>query len=302
VYTTTAPGLELDNAIAFCRVHSRITGRRLVSLPFSDHCEPLADAGELGELLSEVKRDAGRNRCTYVEIKPLVFPSQMIDASGLRASHNALIHRLNLSRSPSEVFKGFHKDCVRRKILRSEREQLRYQEGRSEELLQQFYRLLLLTRRRHQLPPQPLLWFRNLVSCLGNKVRIRIASKGGVPVAGILTLHFKNIVTYKYGCSDPQFNALGGTALLMWKTIEDAIKDGAVELDLGRSDYDTPGLITFKDHWGAPRAALTYYRYPDPESRIPTHGLLATAARRLVGIVPDPLFAAIGGLIYPHVG
>ena len=44
VYTTTSPGKELSNGIVFCRIHSWVSGSRLVSLPFSDHCEPLAAA------------------------------------------------------------------------------------------------------------------------------------------------------------------------------------------------------------------------------------------------------------------
>ena len=40
-FTTSAPDEALQNAIVFCRVKSWLTGKRLVSLPFSDHCEPL---------------------------------------------------------------------------------------------------------------------------------------------------------------------------------------------------------------------------------------------------------------------
>ena len=35
------PDEPLENGFLFCRVESWLTGRRLVSLPFSDHCEPL---------------------------------------------------------------------------------------------------------------------------------------------------------------------------------------------------------------------------------------------------------------------
>src|ERR1700704_505888 len=38
-FTTSQPGAKLQDAVLFCRVDSWLTGRRLVSLPFSDHCE-----------------------------------------------------------------------------------------------------------------------------------------------------------------------------------------------------------------------------------------------------------------------
>jgi hypothetical protein len=88
--------------------------------------------------------------------------------------------------------------------------------------------------------------------------------------------------------------------MLMWRTIQDAMNDGAAELDLGRSDHDTPGLIAFKDHWGAAQSAIRYYRHPAAPARTRTSGLVAATARRLVSAVPDSVFATIGGLFYRH--
>ena len=42
-FTTCAPAAELRNAVVFCEIQSWLTGSRLVSLPFSDHCDPLVD-------------------------------------------------------------------------------------------------------------------------------------------------------------------------------------------------------------------------------------------------------------------
>src|SRR5438105_4017019 len=56
VLTTSPPGKDLGNAMVFCRVRSWLTGTRLVSLPFSDHCEPLVgNQEEIEYLLSGLK-------------------------------------------------------------------------------------------------------------------------------------------------------------------------------------------------------------------------------------------------------
>ena len=58
VYTTSPPTADLANGLVFCRIDSWLTGRRLVSLPFSDHTEPLVDSeGELQYLLGCLERD-----------------------------------------------------------------------------------------------------------------------------------------------------------------------------------------------------------------------------------------------------
>ena len=71
---------------------------------------------------------------------------------------------------------------VQRKVRRAEREALRYEEGTSEILLQHFYKLMITTRRRQGLPPQPLSWFRSLVTSMGRNAQIRVALKQRRPL------------------------------------------------------------------------------------------------------------------------
>jgi len=302
-YTAPSKDDGWQSGIPFCKIKSRLTGQRLVSLPFSDHCQPLAAGGdELCELLAAAKNDATESGCKYVEIRPLADRNAYApQGAGLHESHSAFIHRLDLTAGEENVFRNLHKSCVQRKIARSEREPFRYEEGRSEDLLRRFYRLLLLTRRRHQIPPQPLSWFRNLMDCLGEKLKIKLLSMEDTPVASIITLSFKNTVTYKYGCSDSRFNPLGPNVLLLWRTIQDAIRAGASEFDLGRSDHATPGLIAFKDHFGAQRSALTYYRHPAASHSVSPTGIPGKV-KSLFAALPDPVFTALGSVLYRHVG
>ena len=174
-------------------------------------------------------------------------------SGGFEKSTSFYFHRIDLRPTIEVLFRSFHKDCVQRKIRRAEREGLVYEEGRSEALLAKFYQLLVLTCRRKQLPPQPLAWFRHLISCMGDSLTIHVCSKDDRLIASVLTLSFKGSLVYKYGCSDPRLRNLGGTHLLLWRAIHEAKRSGRHEFDLGRSDLDTPGLVTFKDRWGATR-------------------------------------------------
>jgi CelD/BcsL family acetyltransferase involved in cellulose biosynthesis len=299
--TTSPPGPELDNGIVFCRVSSWLTGRRLVSLPFADHSEPLVDDGEeLRCLLATLHDEWKGNGCKYVEMRPI--ERDLGAFSDLTSSETFCLHRLDLQRNLADLFLGFHKNCVRRKIRRAERENLAYEEGRSEALLEKFYRLMVLTRRRQRLPPQPIDWFRNLISCMGETLKIRLASKDGRAVASILTLKHKTVLVYKYGCSDPRFNSLGGTQLLFWNAIQEAKSSGLQELDMGRSEWCNLGLMKFKDHWGAARSTLTYWRYGNVPSWFAGSGWNAQMARRIAAHMPDSLLVTSGNLLYKHLG
>jgi len=302
VFTTSSATQELANGLLFCCINSRFTGRRLVSLPFSDHCEPLTDSPEnLMELLHFLEQSLKKEKWKYVELRPLNTCGNRL--SGFEQNQTSFIHILNLSASQEEIFRSFHKDSIQRKIRRAEREGLIYEEGRSDKFLDQFYRLLLHTRRRHQLPPQPREWFRNLAECLGDQLKIRVASRDGQPMASILTLTFKDVMVYKYGCSDAKYHNLGPMHLLFWKSIQEAKNKGLAEFDLGRSDADNPGLVEFKDRWGATRTTLSYLRYP-PEvlKAASTDGWGVRIAKQLFLHMPDGFLEAAGKLLYRHVG
>jgi len=204
------------------------------------------------------------------------------------------LHRLDLRPSLSDLFHSLHASCIRRKIVRAQREGVSYEEGTSEALLQKFYELAVLTRRRQQIPPQPLSWFRNLIACMGERVKIRLAFQGGQVAAGILTIRYKSTMTYKYGCSDPRFHRIGSMQLLMWKAIEDAKNSALLELDMGRTDWNNEGLLTYKDRWGAARSTLMYLRYPAIKPQNCADTISMRIAKRIVTLAPDSLLTTAG--------
>jgi len=304
VYTTSPPGVALEDGLVFCRVTSWITGSRLIALPFSDHCEPLLDnAADEDVFVSVLEQALHREKLRYVEIRPA---HPIAETTSLNHSAQSFcLHQVDLRPDLATLFRNCQKSSTQRKILRAEREGLICETGRSEALLEAFWRLLLMTRRRHHIPPQPKNWFRNLMNCFGDALQIRVAFLGKQPVASILTLRHKDALVYKYGCSDTRFNNLGGTQLLFWRSIQDAKRDGLKVFDLGRSEFDNPGLITFKDRWGSTRSTLTYSRF----SLSPTAAISGRSgaewsrriARGLVPCLPDCILRMVGSVLYRHI-
>jgi lipid II:glycine glycyltransferase (peptidoglycan interpeptide bridge formation enzyme) len=301
VMTTCPRQSALTNGLVFSRVESWLTGRRLVSLPFADHCEPLVNGfEELNDLLFRMRSHVDDGTWRYTEIRPIAF--QAAKSTGFGKSNAYYLHRLHLNgKSIEELFHHFHKSCVQRKIRRAEREGLKYEEGTSETLFQQFYDLLIVTRRRMFLPPQPQSWFRALIAAFGRDVKIRIVSKDAVPVACIFKICHKKTMVYKYGCSDARFNKLGGMVLLLWNTIQEAKDKGLDELDMGRSDSSNLGLISFKEHWGANRTHLNYWRYPNQPASA-AEGWQDNLRRRVVPHVPSRILEMVGSVLYRHMG
>jgi len=301
VFTTSPLNGELKNGHVFCHVRSWLTGRRMVSLPFSDHCEPLFDSGrDLHFVMEYLQANLQHRDWKYIEIRPVDGSfCQQGEEIGFQPAKQYCLHRMDLRPALDQLFRSLHRDSAQRRIRRAESAGVIQESGRSTKLLRDFYALLVLTRRRHHLPPQPYVWFRNLVDCMNDALEMRLAYKDQVPIAAILTLRFRNTVYYKYGCSDAKFKHLGGMSFLLWKTIEESKAAGAEEFDLGRSETDNKALIVFKNHWAQGPSKLVYWRSPTPD-RLEAWKL--NIAKRFFACIPDRLLAATGRLIYRHIG
>jgi hypothetical protein len=303
-FTTSPPGDELENGITFCRINSWLTGRRLVSLPFSDHCEPLCDSpDELDFLLRYLHTTRDQQNLRYVEFRPIngIF-SQLAPAAGFLPGAKFSLHRLDLRPNLDEVFTSLDKDSVQRRIHHAERAGLIEKRGRSEELLRDFYRLFVITRGRHQLPPTPYAWFQNLIQGMGEALEIRTGYKDGTPAAAILTLRFRDVLYYKYGCSDEQLHKLGATPWLLWNAISAAKLSGANEFDMGRTEEGNTGLLTFKNHWVLGPEPLEYWTYPEISAVGSAEGWKMKAAKRIFSVMPRKLMALTGRMVYRHIG
>jgi len=304
VYTTSPPGTILRNGVVFCRVRSWITGRRLVSLPFSDHCEPLIDsARDMEAILNALRASRESGKWSYVELRPVTPDLFSSEATDLWLSNRYYLHTIDMGPSEGELFRRFHKGSIQRRIQRAERAGVTYECGRSDALLKKFYQMQMLTRRRHGMPPQPAKWFTNLRDCMGEALEIHVASYQGRSVAAVITLRHKNVAMYKYGGSDQAFHSLGSMPFVLWKAIQNAQATGARSFDLGRSDFRNHGGMVFKDHWASRQSRLTYWRFSSA-SQAAAFGERPAfrLAQNFFGLLPNSMLRLTGELMYRHIG
>lgn len=291
VLTTAPPDAPtISNGLPFCDVSSPWTGRRTVSLPFSDYCQPLGD--HTGALLAALQTRPGR----YAEVRPSTpARSEQALPPGYGVASRYWRHTLDLRPGAMAVLSRMHRDSIQRKIRRAEREGLVLRSG----TVGEFFPLFVLTRRRHGAPPPSRQWFANLMASAPGS-EIHIAEHRGHPVASLLTLRHGSTLYYKYGGSDHRQHPLGAIPALFWKVVQEACAQGLETLDLGRSDRDGDGLIQFKERLGAVREELQYWRSPAGEVSGPPGA--NNWLRNVWPWLPDAAFRFAGRLLYPHLG
>jgi GNAT acetyltransferase-like protein len=302
VFTASPPNSDLENGMLFCRIRSWVTGNRIVSLPFSDHCAPLCEPDEkFNSLICHLHTAKASQRWKYLEIRPTNESFWgTVKKRGFKSAAKYLLHRVDREPTVEEIFRRLDKNSVQRRVRHAEKVGVVEVCGDSQELLRDFYQLLVRTRARHNVPPQPYAWFGNLLNCTGEAADLRLAYMKNVPVAAVLVFPFKGKSYYKYGCSDERFHKLGAMPFLLWRAILKAKSVGSRTFDLGRTGEDQHDLIAFKNHWTPISESLTYWVFPSDRPLI--EGWKQRMIKSVCAHMPDRLLAAVGALIYRHAG
>lgn len=285
-------------------VKSRLTGRRLVSLPFCDECHPLVRSTEEGELLlSSLFVDLRQSRSSRLEVRG--WPEDSSPPGQLVASPNYFRHRIDLSQGIDAVFKNASTN-MRRCVRKAEREGVVVRRGESAGDLLAFYQLNLKLRRRHGMLPQPFSFFESIQRHLLSRGTgyILLAEVRGMPVAGVMCLRHNGTSIDKFAVSDDAYWEYRGNHLALWRSLEIECERGAHAFDLGRSDANAEGLRRFKEGWGAERLDLPYFYYPEPAGL--SLGDPSGKKKQLLEIfaqrAPDAAFVAAGQILYRHLG
>lgn len=305
VLTSSRANVELDNGLLFCRVQSWLTGNRIVSLPFSDHCAPLCHADEDFEwLVSELASANPTGKWKYIELRRTDdFSRNKAEQMGFKPLANYTLHKIDLSTTVQEIFSTLDKNSLQRRIRRAERAKVKAVWESSQLRLRDFYELMVRTRARHCLPPQPYKWFKNVLECMGNDAELGVLYVEKTPVAAVLVLHFKDVTYFKYGCSDARYHGLGTMPYLLWQAVVKAKLRGSSFFDLGRTGSDEHGLLIFKNRWTQLRQTLTYWVSSTRErSFASSKDSELVLIKRVCSFLPQRLLAVAGAMIYRHVG
>jgi CelD/BcsL family acetyltransferase involved in cellulose biosynthesis len=280
-------------------VRSRLTGTRLVALPFSDASPPLIDA-TAGSTVAGFGAAVSRARAeTRLDLE---VHGELDGATGAHVVDAYVQHRLPLEPDVEAVRARFSKSQVKRGIAKARREGVVVERGVDADALRRFYRLHQATRRHQGVPTQPkrfILRFAELFRAgLGFTL---IARHDGRDIAAAVFLVAGGTLTYKYGASDRRHLSLRPNNLLFMEAIDWGCANGARVLDFGRTDLDNEGLRAFKRAWGAEETPLrhTYFAERPPAS---APGRAQRALGPLIRRAPAPFGRLVGEALYRHVG
>ncbi|MDQ2867376.1 MAG: GNAT family N-acetyltransferase [Verrucomicrobiota bacterium] len=279
-------------------VSSRFTGRRGVSLPFSDFCDPLLwDDCNLNQIFPVLTTLSQSRRWKHCEIR--LTASEGSGKSGRSFFH----HTLALTPGLSAIWDQFG-SANQRAIRKGAKLGLRIDVTKSVNALHEFFELHTCTRSRLGYPPQPLAFFINLhrEMIATDQGAIVIARIGTRAIAGAVLLMGGKSAVYKFAASNHKFQSFRGNNLVLWEAIKFLHERDCSTLDLGRTDLADSGLRRFKLSWGTEEKVVSYVRIggtkaPQPVAARPR----SSWSRRIFARLPLAVNRLAGSAIYPHL-
>lgn len=293
-----APPDGIRAGLPIMEINSALTGRRWVSLPFTDHCAPLYnDEDALKQLTMQTVSAIEARHIPRAQLKWMYPPHP-----SLRGHSEFVLHRLRLSADETEVA-GRIKHKQFRQVKVAQERGVRIEKGTNSEFVENFYRLHLQTRRKKGVPVQPRKFFRLLEQEILRPGLgfILLASKDGQCVAGAVFLQWNKTLVYKYSASNETGRQSLAMDLLLWNAIAWACAHGFDWMDMGRTDNADQGLRNFKLRWGAEESLLTYSELP---ARAPSQNTsrLAPLMKSVITHSPAIVDKFLGELLYRHFG
>lgn len=243
---------DISGILPLALVRSRITGNRVVSLPFSQYGGPIfRDALALESMLDYLKEYLTHD-FEYVRLRGRDLYDDLVQF-GLRSSDDysrCIIPIAN--RSDEDVWRSFDKGSVRRAIKRSFSEGVvvevsdgKYEEDRIRELMYQ-------TTKKHGVPPYPPLLLKS-ISDLSAKglAKIFLAEMRGKVMAVLVLFTMNKDAIYAYNFSDVESLRFYPNNALIWTAIKWSMKNGFSVFDMGTSSRQDNKLLSFKRRWGS---------------------------------------------------
>jgi hypothetical protein len=269
--------------------------RRLVSMPYSDFCSPLAAHGATEESLLEQIATAMQGQ-SNLELRGVAAPApwQVLD----HFRH----WTLDLARPYAAIEKAADRE-VRRHLRRAREAGVTIERSVGIDAIDSFSRLQLASRRRLGVPSQPLRFFKTVyeIFAANRAIEVWLASHHGRHIAAVVVLRDGDVVHAKW--STRTVGGPVGASHLIFMSIAQHWAGQARLLDFGRTDIRNNGLTRFKRELGADPSPLPYSYFPRIPNVTSAENLTGawSAASRVWRNLPLPVVQVLSSMTYRYL-
>jgi CelD/BcsL family acetyltransferase involved in cellulose biosynthesis len=285
--------------IPFCRI-SDVIGERVVSLPFSDYCDPVvADADDWSCLVDRLLAEGCpiSIRCLHNRLPR--------EDGRFALAKQAMWHGVDLGPDLGALWQGIH-DSSRRAIQKAQREGVAVRVARSRADLGAFHEMHAMVRKhKYGLLAQPFSFFESIW-------RHFVAERSGALllavheeriIGGVMLLEWQGTLYYKFNASVSSALSCRPNDLLMWESMKYGRERGCARLDLGLSDWGQEGLIRYKRKFATCEGVISSVQHAHDLELLRRQAEMRSLFGRVTAAfadasIPDEVSKTAGELLY----
>lgn len=295
---------EEDKAVAgipYVEVKDMLDSR-VVSLPFSDFCDPLVKTQDQWDMLVQQFLDMQKPitlKCLHNDVP--------MDDERIPMAGRDKWHCIDLNTTPEALWDHIH-SSGRRAVRKAEKNGITVRIGETKDDLRSFFKMHIGIRKfKYTLVAQPYAFFENIwdnFMAKGNGALFLAEHEGNV-IGGIFTLVWNNRFYYKFNASDVSNVKLRPNDLMLWTAAQYGIEKGYDYLDFGLSSWDQEGLIRYKEKYATRVGQVSFLKVGPPngwsEKNNEIRGLLPQLTDLFVDpSVPNEITEKAGEILYRY--
>ena len=285
--------------VPFSRISDAI-GERIVSLPFSDYCDPIVtDPADWQRLSDAMVAESCpvTVRCLHNRL-PLAdprFPVMKV----------ARWHAVDVRPELQTLWRALH-ESSKRAIRKAQRCGVTVRTASGEDELRIFHTMHVKLRKyKYGLLAQPYAFFASIWRQFVQKGngQLLLAICQDRIVGGVMLLDWQHATYYKFNASIAEDLGHRPNDLLMWESIKYARQKNAACLDLGLSDWDQEGLIRYKMKVATEAGVISFLQCSPDSDEVAQQDAARAVLGRLTrsftaASVPDNVSGMAGELLY----
>ena len=288
---------EVAGVLPMFEMKSLLFGHALVSIPFAIGGGIVADDDDTAQaLLADAQALAERLGVDYLELRSEHAVSDTLPTKDLYVTFRA------------DLTQG--EDALLKKMERKRRQMMNHVlkapfEHRVAGLedLPLFYRMFCESMRHHGTPVYPRRFLHEILDRFPGDTHLFFVHHGGKPVAGVLTLFFRDVIMPFYAGNDRTQRPRGVDDYLYLAVMRWGRENGFRTFDFGRSKRGT-GAYKFKARWGMDEVPFSYQYHLVKARELPNISPVNPRYQALIKIwqkLPLPVTRLIGPRIVGRI-
>lgn len=252
---------RIEGVLPLFLLRGPVIGRMLVSVPYAVGGGIIAQNPEAAAaLISAARRTANDHNCSSVDLR-----SSKASVPDVVVNTRYLSFERELPENVEDVAEWLPRKA--RAVVRNAHSKFGLTCESEPDSLRVVWELYCRNMRRLASINYPYRFFESLKREFGDQCWLSVVRRDGRPVAGLLTLTFRErVVPYFFGC-EPDARTCGAANLIYFNVMEKGVADGFRIFDFGRSRRDNTGSCDFKRFHGFEARPLEYQRITLTASR-----------------------------------